>query len=387
MAFGMRGLLILLILSLVMVLEAGARSIASIDSALPSPQKFQKQFQAAGSSTQRYSLPSSSKAISARGGAAKGGASDTVPILVSSFLTAGIMYPVDLMRALSMSSPGTPVVTLFSNFHRDFGVKGFFTQGLVPEVSRATWMRGLKFSLYPVIHQAVFKKPVKEGTPKTKAAAAAITAVPEVWSIMPLEVAKITLTMDRANRFKNSMPKAMAHIFKERGLSGLFTGYPGIQYRQMSWGVAYFTSIGTFRKHVNNVLTNNLHMDPSSNNYKLTSDLLSGFAAGVFGACFNTPGDTIRSVVQKRILFPSEATANLPNTFFGVGKEIINERGFTKLWSGFGFKAMHLGGGGALMAVLVPVVKRSLENNKANTGLRGGGSQTGGDLEQRESRT
>ena len=29
---------------------------------------------------------------------------------------------------------------------------------------------------------------------------------------------------------------------------------------------------------------------------------LSGFCAGVFGAAINTPGDTVRTVVQKRVL-------------------------------------------------------------------------------------
>ena len=61
-------------------------------------------------------------------------------------------------------------------------------------------MRFLKFSLFPVVHFKLHGIPENIGTPKSKAIAALIAAVPESISIMPLELSKITLQLDTANR-------------------------------------------------------------------------------------------------------------------------------------------------------------------------------------------
>lgn len=49
------------------------------------------------------------------------------------------------------------------------GYKGFFTQGLVPEVVKATWARFIKFSLYPVCHKLITNGLLEnQGTAATK---------------------------------------------------------------------------------------------------------------------------------------------------------------------------------------------------------------------------
>jgi hypothetical protein len=276
------------------------------------------------------------------------------------------MYPVDLLRSLSMANVGSGKSTLqlVQEFHGNFGLKGFFTQGLVPEVTRATWMRGLKFSLFPILHSAAFGRSDKEGTPGTLAIAAVLTSIPEVLTIMPLECAKIMLTLDTTKRFSNSMLLALAQVYKSQGLGGFLTGWTGIQYRQAAWGAGYFASLPTFKRKTIAAL-NKLQPEGSNKDVtdtkagKMAVDLTSGFLAGVFGACFNTPGDTIRSVVQKRIFAAAQTgiPSKLPTTFLTVGKQIAQEKGVTALWAGFGFKALHLGGGGALMALLIPYFK------------------------------
>jgi hypothetical protein len=89
-------------------------------------------------------------------------------------------------------------------------------------------------------------------------------------------------------------------------------------------------------------------------NVLIVSQLLSGFLAGVFGAAINCPSDTIRTSIQKRVLggFPGDVNC------FGVANEIIKARGVGALYAGFNFKAFHLGGGGALMAVFLPFFKK-----------------------------
>ena len=65
------------------------------------------------------------------------------PVLLSAFCAAAIMYPMDLIRALQMANAGSgeklSTLHLLQNFQKVHGFKGFFTQGLAPELARSTW--------------------------------------------------------------------------------------------------------------------------------------------------------------------------------------------------------------------------------------------------------
>jgi len=291
------------------------------------------------------------------GGAVKTSNKGVIPsVLCAAFCAATIMYPVDLIRALKMANAGSGLSTfqLLSNFKNTHGIQGFFTQGLAPEVARATWMRFLKFGLFPFIHEGIYSCTPKFGTPKSKAITAIVTSVPEVLTIMPLEIAKVQLQLDSAKVFGNSMLRAMSSVWKNQGASGFLVGWAGIQYRQAAWSAAYFASLSFFEDKVTCGFKK-VGLDASkSPGVKMGAQLMSGFCAGVFGACLNTPGDTCRTLVQKRIFNNVEGAT----TFLGVGSEIISSKGVGALYSGFGFKALHLGGGGALMAFFVPTFKK-----------------------------
>jgi len=235
----------------------------------------------------------------------------------------------------------------------------FFTQGLVPELARSTWMRFIKFAMFPVVHVALTGKPEGQGNEFTKACAAIVSSIPEAFSIMPLEISKIALQLDTANVFKNNMFNAMGQVYRDKGLGGFLIGYFGVQYRQSAWGAGYFASIKFFEKHVNQAFKYNDLDQKYPKAVKTASQLISGFLAGVFGACLNTPGDTIRSTLQKRVL--SQGAQGL--TFLSVGQEIVKAKGFGALYAGFTFKAFHLGGGGALMAFLIPFFQNVFNNH------------------------
>jgi len=278
-----------------------------------------------------------------------------IPVLAASFCAAALMYPLDLVRALKMANAGNGLGTiqLLSNFKDTHGWAGFFTQGLAPELARSTWMRFVKFGLFPIVHLAITRGvPENKGSSLSKAIAGALTAVPEVVSIMPLEIAKIALQLDSKKVYANSMFKAMNSIYKAKGAIAFSVGYIGVQLRQSLWTAGYFASLPVFEKYMN-AFFKKLGLDPTKG-AKSTSQLLSGFLAGVFGAALNTPCDTIRSVVQKRVLGDLVGA----NTFLAVGEEILKSRGVGALYAGFGFKAVHLGGGGALMAFLLPLFKK-----------------------------
>jgi len=190
----------------------------------------------------------------------------------------------------------------------------------------------------------------------TKAIAGILTTIPEIITIMPLEIAKLNLQLDTTNKFSNNMFNAMDHIFKQRGIKGFTVGYWGLQYRQAAWTAGYFATLNFFEKKVDQVITS-LGISKSTTTTAV-SQLISGFLAGVFGTMLNTPGDTIRSIIQKRVF------SNLPGdiTLLGVTKEIISSRGIGGLYAGFKFKAFHLGSGGALMAILLPFFTKMFEN-------------------------
>jgi len=280
------------------------------------------------------------------------------PIMAASFCAATLMYPLDLIRALQMANAGSMVKQttgqLLSTFKKTHGWQGFFTQGLAPEVLKATWARFIKFSLYPVVHMAITNG-VKEanGNPMTKAAAGILASVPEVITIMPLEIAKIMLQLDSNKKYGNDMFKAMSSVFRDKGLDGFTVGYTGIQLRQSLWTAGYFASLAFFEKIVNQGITclsdctgSDIVGKPGT---KAFANLLSGFFAGVFGASLNTPFDTIRSSIQKSVF-----TGGVRRRFVDVGRDIYNARGMGGLYAGFESKAFHLGGGGALMAFLIP---------------------------------
>lgn len=285
------------------------------------------------------------------------------PITAGALATATLMYPVDLVRALKMSAAaegkGGTAISLIKDFHAVHGLKGFATQGVLPEMMRATYMRVLKFFLFPITHKSMFGTPENKGSPATKAIAAAVASLPEGFTIQPLEVAKISLQLDKTNKYQNNMTNVMKDIMKTRGWTGLFTGYFGIQYRQTSWTAAYFATLQLFSEKSKAVIPKD---------YVTLQNLTGGFAAGMFGAVFNTPGDVIRSSSQKAILasapvkhpFSVGLCASGVAEFFKMGGQIMAKNGIGGLYMGFGFKALHLGGSGALLGALIPMFKKMM---------------------------
>jgi solute carrier family 25 2-oxodicarboxylate transporter 21 len=277
------------------------------------------------------------------------------PVTCAAVVTSITMYPADVIRAICMSNPGTGPISAVQGFVGQHGLKGFVQQGLAAEITRASFSRVIKFWLQPVAHQSLFGKPETKGTPVSKGAAGAFATIPEVIIISPLENAKLAEQLDTAKRF-NGMMDVFSHIMKTRGVAGLYTGYIGMQIRQCMWTGGFFLSLDVFKGVASNVTSN-----------KLGQDVLGGFFAGAFGTCLNCWTDVCRSVIQKNAI---EATFNPsapipsafdmvlnPVPFFSQAGKIFAEKGIGGLYSGFGIKCVHLGGSGAILAVLMPRFK------------------------------
>jgi hypothetical protein len=171
--------------------------------------------------------------------------------------------------------------------------------------------------------------------------------------ISPMEVAKIGLQLDRENKFKNNSTAFARHIYETKGLSGLYSGWAGMQWRQSFWTGTYFATLSSWKGLVEPPIRQAGGGDALAN-------LTSGFLAGVFASIPNAPGDVVRSVVQKKLFQePGRVAKGISlggiMEHISVANEIIGARGITALYAGFGFKAMHLGGSGALMAMFVPI--------------------------------
>ena len=113
--------------------------------------------------------------------------------------------------------------------------------------------------------------------------------------------------------------------------------------------MGYFASINFFEQQTSSffrTIDRGGLLDRYPRSAKAASVVLSGFLAGVFGACINTPGDTIRSTIQKQVLSQINSNSAVTSTsFLAAGSQIIASKGLTGLYAGFKFKAFHLGGG------------------------------------------
>merc|ERR1712176_291745 len=227
---------------------------------------------------------------------------------------------------------------------------GFVKQGLVAEVTRASISRAIKFFMQPIVHKSLYGKPETQGSAITKGVAGAIGTFPEVVAISPLENIKLAAQLDKEGKFKGSADIAK-HILKTRGFSGLMIGFSGMQVRQFLWTGGFFLTLDVYKGAVGNLVSN-----------KLAQDVLSGFAAGATGTALNCWTDVCRSVVQKKALAdtfdpakprPSVMEPLNPGPFFAAASEIMGAKGITGLYSGVGPKMVHLGGSGAILAVLM----------------------------------
>jgi solute carrier family 25 2-oxodicarboxylate transporter 21 len=288
----------------------------------------------------------------------KAGPLDTLPpITGGAVVTSIVMYPVDVVRAICMANPGTGAGAALSGFIATHGYAGFLKQGLVAEVTRASFSRMVKFWMQPIMHKNLFGKPETQGSPITKGVAGALATIPEVIVISPLENMKLAEQLDKDKRF-NGPGSVAKHLVKTRGVfGGLFIGYSGMQIRQMLWTGTFFCTIDVYKKGVKDAGVSN----------QLAQDVISGFVAGASGVAMNCWTDVSRSVLQKEAIaetfkadgyHPSALTHLSPIGFFSKAAQIASEKGIMGgLYAGVGPKMIHLGGSGAILAVLMPRFK------------------------------
>lgn len=299
------------------------------------------------------------------------------PLIAASALTAMITYPVDFLRAMRMASAADASAKVI-------GISAaarYFTKGLAPELAKGTASRVCKFGGYPIAHRFVQRRLRAQESPGTRALAGAAATIPEIALITPLEVAKLALQLDAvgSKQFANNAFSATRALVRAAGPAALYTGHFALQMRQAVWTSVYFAATPVF-----------LYMITSRDDPGPLAVGAAGLAAGILGALINNPIDVCRSVAQKEALsrwvFDGASATTTKNvapyvgSTFAACRRVVSRNGVKGLWAGSAFKAMHLGFGGALMAVLQPQCRklwqrRLRKNNNvvAVEKLRGGG--------------
>lgn len=284
------------------------------------------------------------------------------PVTGAAVVTAVTLYPVDIVRAMTMSQASgvkMSVPSLMKDFYNAHGMKGFVSKGIGAEMARATFSRSIKFWLQPICHKVLFGKKQSDGTAFTKGVAGGIATIPEMIVISPFENAKLALQLDSTGRFK-STADVLSHLWKTRGLSGFYLGFGGMQMRQFIWSAGYFMSLDKCKLATQRVFGKDSTL----------SDSVAGFGAGVFGVVLNCWTDVVRTVIQKNAitetfnsaiprpkLGPHYFVSGVSDVFKTAGR-IYATRGLSGLYAGFVVKSVYLGCSGALLAVLVPRFKK-----------------------------
>lgn len=222
------------------------------------------------------------------------------PALAASFCTAAVLYPLELLNSLKMAGvSGSGVLStrdLVRQFRAAHGLSGLFLQGLIPHVARSTLMNFVAFALFPPLHQLLFRRHADDGNGITRAVVGSIVTIPEVLTIMPLEIAKLALQLDDAHLYGNSMVAALGALHARYGLRLFGVGYIGTQYKHAAWTGLYFASLPYFERLVRWALLTG----GGSRLVEMLVPILGGFLAGAVGALANRPGDTLRTIIQKR---------------------------------------------------------------------------------------
>jgi len=289
-------------------------------------------------------------------GRRKAVATDTLaPTFAGAAVMSVVMYPVDVVRALCMSSPGLGAGDALSGFLKTHGVMGFVKQGMAVEVFRSSLARGIKFWVQPIANQQLLSMGFKDNY-GTKGLSGVLATFPEVWAISGMENIKLAQQLDKDKKFNGAMD-VTRHLLKTRGFfGGMFCGYFGMQVRQ-----CLFTG-GTF-------LTIDMCKDAlraGGLSHPLAIDVVGGFMSGVFGVALNCWTDVVRSVIQKKqiqasfdpsIPRPPALEPLNPAPFFKEAGAIMSARGIGGLYAGVGPKMVHLGLGNSILFVLMPRFK------------------------------
>ncbi|XP_003964511.2 peroxisomal membrane protein PMP34-like isoform X1 [Takifugu rubripes] len=165
----------------------------------------------------------------------------------------------------------------------------------------------------------------------------------------PLDTARLTLQVDEKRKSK-SAHTVLGEIFKEGGLSGLYTGWFAVIYTLCISNFFYFYCFHSFK-----AIWLNEKQATTSN------DLLAGFAAGVVSVLLTSPLWVVntRLKVQGLRCYSKDVLPTRYSGFMDAIVQITSQEGVAALWSGT-FTSLLLVSNPAIQFMVYEGLKRHL---------------------------
>lgn len=274
------------------------------------------------------------------------------PTFASAAVVSSVMYPMDVVRALCMSSPGLGIKDAMSGFVKCHGWLGFVKQGMVAEVIGSSMARGVKFWLQPIIKDHLLSLGFTDSC-GTSGLSGVIATFPEVWGIAATENIKLTQQLDQRKQFKGAVD-VTRHLLRTRGFfGGMFCGYFGLQLRGCIFVGGTFLTIDMCKDSLRSAGVSD----------SLAVDAGGGFMSGVIGVALNCWADVVRTTIQKKQILasfdpkisrPSVLEPINPVPFFREACDLMSTRGVRGMYAGVVPKMIHLGISNSMLFVLLP---------------------------------
>lgn len=196
-----------------------------------------------------------------------------------------VVQPLDMLKTrLQLNpTPGAGLISTLRSVVQEGGVLALY-RGLLPELLCGIPKSSVVYASYSKARQLLASATGRDDA-LTSFVAGASSGIPEAIVVTPFQVVKVRMqARAHMGRYRNA-GHCVSTMLREEGAASLATGLSATVMRNCVWNAFYFSSF---------VMLSRVRGEGGGRVQTLTS----GFAAGVFATCFNTPFDVIKSRMQ-----------------------------------------------------------------------------------------
>ena len=246
-----------------------------------------------------------------------------------------VLYPVDALRTLAQTRDGRTLA--------DVGT-GALIKGCGQTSSFALFTGAFQFGIYGVVQP-------KYGPLIASACGAAGSCLVSV----PQEVLKQRLVTGVYKNFREAVQK----IYSSEGVLGFYSAWKPTVSRNVPFVIATFSSREVLQRKIIEFKERN---EEKKGQMKLSSgdNLLIGISSALVAGLATQPID----VIKTRMMTQAASNAAPYKSAFDCASSIIRTESWRKLYSGFGQRAVYMGGLWGITFTLEPVLTSYLRNKR-----------------------
>jgi len=246
-----------------------------------------------------------------------------------------VLYPVDALRTLAQTRDGRTLA--------DVGT-GALIKGCGQTSSFALFTGAFQFGIYGVVQP-------KYGPLIASACGAAGSCLVSV----PQEVLKQRLVTGVYKNFREAVQK----IYSSEGVLGFYSAWKPTVSRNVPFVIATFSSREVLQRKIVEFKERN---EEKKGQMKLSSgdNLLIGISSALVAGLATQPID----VIKTRMMTQAASNAAPYKSAFDCASSIIRTESWRKLYSGFGQRAVYMGGLWGITFTLEPVLTSYLRNKR-----------------------